>query len=88
MVYVGNQNLMLSNNIQITDNLKQKAVEIQSKAYTISYIAEENNVLGFVSFKDKIKEMAQDLLDKFDTEDEGTKPDDVKEAVRFLSVSF
>lgn len=40
------------------------------------------------SLDDKIKEMAQDLLDKFDTEDEGTKPDEVKEAVRFLSVSL
>ncbi|KUJ55429.1 heavy metal translocating P-type ATPase [Chryseobacterium aquaticum] len=62
MVYVGNQNLMLSNNIQITDNLKQKAVEIQSKAYTISYIAEENNVLGFVSFKDKIKNTSKKAI--------------------------
>ena len=62
MVYVGNQNLMLSNNIQITDNLKQKAVEIQSKAYTISYIAEENNVLGFVSFKDKIKKTSKKAI--------------------------
>lgn len=35
---------------------------------------------------EKIKEMAQELLDKFDTEDEGTKPEDVKEAVRFLSI--
>ncbi|KNB60380.1 heavy metal translocating P-type ATPase [Chryseobacterium sp. Hurlbut01] len=62
MVYVGNENLMLSNNIQITDNLKQKAVEIQSKAYTISYIAEENNVLGFVSFKDKIKNTSKKAI--------------------------
>lgn len=40
------------------------------------------------SLDDKIKEMAQELLDKFDNDDEGTKPEDVKEAVRFLSVSF
>lgn len=38
------------------------------------------------STDDKIKEMAQDLLSKFDTDDEGTKPDDVKEAVMFLSI--
>jgi len=62
MVYVGNQNLMLSNNIKIPHNLKQKAIEIQSKAYTISYIAEENNVLGFVSFKDKIKETSKKAI--------------------------
>jgi hypothetical protein len=40
------------------------------------------------SLDEKIKEMAQELLDKFDNDDEGTKPEEVKEAVRFLSVSF
>ena len=35
---------------------------------------------------EKIKEMAENLLKKFDTEDEGTRPEDVKEAVRFLSI--
>ena len=35
---------------------------------------------------EKIKGMAEDLLAKFDTEDEGTKPEEVKEAVRFLSI--
>ena len=35
---------------------------------------------------EKIKEMAENLLKKFDVEDEGTRPDDVKEAVRFLSI--
>ena len=34
----------------------------------------------------KIKEMAEDLLKKFDTDDEGTRPENVKEAVRFLSI--
>ena len=35
---------------------------------------------------ENIKKMAEDLLAKFDNEDEGTKPDEVKEAVRFLSI--
>ena len=34
----------------------------------------------------KVKEMAEGLLAKFDNDDEGTKPDEVKEAVRFLSI--
>ena len=34
----------------------------------------------------KVKEMAEGLLAKFDNDDEGTKPEDVKEAVRFLSI--
>lgn len=35
---------------------------------------------------EKIKGLAEDLLKKFDTEEDGTRPDDVKEAVRFLSI--
>ncbi len=54
-VYLGNESLITSNQILIPENLKKKATEIQSKAHTISYIAEYNHVLGFVSFTDKIK---------------------------------
>ena len=35
---------------------------------------------------EKVKEMAENLLKKFDNDDEGTRPEDVKEAVRFLSI--
>ncbi|MGO4709689.1 heavy metal translocating P-type ATPase [Chryseobacterium sp. 2TAF14] len=59
IVYLGNENLLVSNEIQIPENLKLKAKEIQSKAHTISYIAEENEALGFVSFSDKIKESSK-----------------------------
>lgn len=58
-VYLGNENLLISNKIQIPDSLKQKAVEIQSKAHTISYVARENEVLGLISFTDKIKESSR-----------------------------
>ncbi|WP_313216436.1 heavy metal translocating P-type ATPase [Soonwooa sp.] len=54
-VYLGNESLITSNQILIPENLKKKATEIQSKAHTISYVAEDNQVLGFVSFTDKIK---------------------------------
>lgn len=58
-VYLGNENLLVSNGIQIPENLKLKAKEIQSKAHTLSYIAQENEALGFVSFSDKIKESSR-----------------------------
>ncbi|SDI67346.1 Cu2+-exporting ATPase [Chryseobacterium taeanense] len=54
-VYVGNESLLTTHNISIPESLKQKATEIQSKAHTISYVAEDENVLGFISFTDKIK---------------------------------
>lgn len=58
-VYLGNETLLTSNQISIPENLKQKAVEVQSKAHTISYVAEGNSVLGFISFTDKIKESSK-----------------------------
>ncbi len=58
-VYLGNENLLVSNGIQIPENLKLKAKEVQSKAHTLSYIAQENETLGFVSFSDKIKESSR-----------------------------
>ncbi|WP_415327122.1 heavy metal translocating P-type ATPase [Chryseobacterium sp. MMS23-Vi53] len=58
-VYLGNENLLKSNQISIPENLKQKAIEVQSKAHTISFVAKENEVLGFISFTDKIKESSK-----------------------------
>ncbi|MDR6405629.1 MULTISPECIES: heavy metal translocating P-type ATPase [Chryseobacterium] len=57
--YLGNESLLNSNQISIPESLKQKAVEVQSKAHTISYVAQENEVLGFISFTDKIKETSK-----------------------------
>lgn len=58
-VYLGNENLLVSNGIQIPENLKLKAKEVQLKAHTLSYIAQENETLGFVSFSDKIKKSSR-----------------------------
>ena len=59
IVYLGNENLLVSNQITISEDLKQKVAEIQAKAHTISYVAQENEVLGFISFTDKIKESSK-----------------------------
>lgn len=61
-VYLGNQSLLEQFNITIPDHLKQKAAEIQSKAHTVSYIAENNQVLGFVSFTDQIKNTSKKAI--------------------------
>ncbi|EFK35043.1 Copper-transporting P-type ATPase [Chryseobacterium gleum] len=57
--YLGNESLLASHQIQIPETLKQKAVEVQSKAHTISYVAQDQQVLGFISFTDKIKESSK-----------------------------
>lgn len=58
-MYVGNESLLSAHRISIPENLKQKAAEVQSKAHTVSYVAENESVLGFISFTDKIKENAK-----------------------------
>ena len=58
-VFLGNESLLNSNKISIPESLKQKAVEVQSKAHTISYVAQESEALGFISFTDKIKESSK-----------------------------
>lgn len=61
-VYVGNESLLSAHQILIPENLKKKASEVQSRAHTISYIAENGNVLGFISFTDKIKGNAKKAI--------------------------
>jgi len=62
-VYLGNENLLTSNQIQVPEILKQKAIKIQSKAHTISYVAQENEVLGLISFTDKTKKSSKKAVE-------------------------
>lgn len=68
-VFLGNESLLNSNKISIPESLKQKAVEVQSKAHTISYVAQENEALGFISFTDKIKESSKKAVQQLLNED-------------------
>ncbi|MDQ0594412.1 Cu+-exporting ATPase [Chryseobacterium ginsenosidimutans] len=67
-VYLGNESLLISHQISIPENLKQKAIDVQSKAHTISYVAQENEVLGFISFTDKIKESSKKAVQQLFSE--------------------
>lgn len=58
-IYIGNESLLTEHHISVPENLKQKAAESQSKAHTVSYVAENESVLGFISFTDKLKENAK-----------------------------
>ncbi|MEC3876177.1 heavy metal translocating P-type ATPase [Chryseobacterium salviniae] len=67
-VYVGNESLLTSNQISISKDLKKKAAEVQSKAHTVSYVAENEKVLGFISFTDKIKDNAKKSIQQLVSE--------------------
>ncbi|WP_419487465.1 heavy metal translocating P-type ATPase [Chryseobacterium bernardetii] len=66
--YLGNESLLTSHQIQIPSILKQKAIEVQSKAHTISYVAQDQNVLGFISFTDKIKASSKKAVERLMSE--------------------
>ncbi|SEM84815.1 Cu2+-exporting ATPase [Chryseobacterium taichungense] len=68
MIYVGNESLLNTYQISVPQNLKQKAAEMQSKAHTVSYVAENEKVLGFISFTDKIKENAKKSIQQLISE--------------------
>ena len=61
-VLLGNEALLNQFNIQVPEDLKQKVVEIQDQARTISYLTKDGKVLGFLSFSDKIKESSKKAI--------------------------
>ncbi|MCT2409038.1 heavy metal translocating P-type ATPase [Chryseobacterium antibioticum] len=67
-VYLGNESLLISSNLSIPQTLKEKAIEIQSKAHTISYVAQDKAVLGFISFTDKIKDTSKKAVQRLMSE--------------------
>ena len=73
------------------DDKDEEKKEDEDKATELTAEDKEKLVSALKTVVDKVtdakvKEMAEELLAKFDNDDEGTKPDEVKEAVRFLSI--
>ncbi len=58
-VLLGNEALLHQFKIHIPESLKQKVVNNQDKARTVSYIAKGDSLLGFLTFSDKIKPTSQ-----------------------------
>ena len=56
---VGNKVLMDEVNAEIDDQLKASVQQEQAKGRTVSYIAENNEIIGFVVIFDKIKESSR-----------------------------
>jgi Cu2+-exporting ATPase len=53
--FVGNQNLIVENNIGVSDELEQLASRFQSEAKTVIYFSDSTNVLAVIAIADKIK---------------------------------
>lgn len=50
-------------NIALPKEISQELNHLKSKAYTLSFLVEENNVIGFLAFIDKIKPQAKQAID-------------------------
>jgi len=62
-VLLGNEALLKHFNIEIPESLKQKVIQKQDEAKTISYLAKSGKVLGFLSFSDKIKSTSKQAIE-------------------------
>ncbi len=62
-VLLGNEALLKHFNIEIPEDLKQKVTQSQEQAKTISYLAKDGKVLGFLSFSDQIKATSKQAID-------------------------
>jgi len=61
---IGNENLMLQNNINISTTLRQKANDLKLEAKTVVYISQHNTVAGIIAVADKVKETTASAIDK------------------------
>ena len=61
---LGNEKLMEQVNATIPEKVSQKVTAEQEKGKTVSYLAEEGKVIGFVVISDKIKESSKEAIEK------------------------
>ncbi|MCP2038409.1 copper-translocating P-type ATPase [Chryseobacterium sp. HSC-36S06] len=62
-VLLGNEALLNHFNIKIPENLKNEVIRKQDEAKTVSYLASGDQVLGFLSFSDQIKETSKQAIE-------------------------
>ncbi len=63
VILLGNEALLKEFSIPLPQNLKQRVTEKQDEAKTVSYLAKGNQVLGFLSFSDKIKATSREAIE-------------------------
>ncbi|WP_458626377.1 heavy metal translocating P-type ATPase [Winogradskyella sp. PC D3.3] len=61
---IGNENLMLQNDIMIPNELSTKGNDLKLEAKTIVYVGVENTVVGIIAVADKVKETTISAIQK------------------------
>lgn len=62
--YAGNERLMLSNNFEITEKIKDKANALKSEAKTVVYIGAEGKIDGILAIADQVKDSAKEAINE------------------------
>ena len=61
--FLGNEKYITENAIHVADEIKEKISSLSNKAFTISYLVENNDVIGFLCFTDKLKPTAKKAVE-------------------------
>lgn len=61
--FLGNEKYITENAVQVADEIKEKISSLSNKAFTISYLIENNVVIGFLCFTDKLKPTAKKAVE-------------------------
>jgi len=61
---LGNDKLMQAENAEISEEIKKKVTAEQEKGNTVSYLAVNSKIVGFVTISDKIKKTSREALDE------------------------
>ena len=61
--FLGNEKYITENAVHVADEIKEKISSLSNKAFTISYLIEDNVVIGFLCFTDKLKPTAKKAVE-------------------------
>ena len=61
--FLGNEKYITENAVHVADEIKEKISSLSNKAFTISYLIENNVVIGFSCFTDKLKPTAKKAVE-------------------------
>jgi Cu2+-exporting ATPase len=61
--YLGNQTLMNEKNVEISQDIKTKAIEWQAEAKTVVYFSNQTKILALIAIADKIKETSRNAIE-------------------------
>ena len=61
--FLGNEKYITENAVYVADEIKEKTSNLKDKAFTISYLVENNVIIGFLCFTDKLKPTAKKAVE-------------------------